>query len=127
MKRAILMVALAACSNAAAPAAPCDLDPALDASECTTVHAMALSAALPPARGNAKGDDPNAAALGFAVFYDARLSKGENVRCATCHIPEKQFGDGKPTSTGLSRVTRNAPTILNAARMQATFWDGRAD
>jgi len=129
MRRAILIAGLAACGNAAAPAAstPCDLDPALDDTECAAVHAMALPATLAPARGNAKGDDENAAYLGFAVFFDARLSKGENVRCATCHEPEKKFGDAKPTSTGLARVTRNAPTILNAARMDQVFWDGRAD
>jgi len=128
MKRAILFAALAACGNAAAPpSAPCDLDPSLDAAECSAVYAMALPSALPPPKENAQADDPNAAALGFAMFFDARLSKGENVRCATCHEPEKKFGDGKPTSTGLARVTRNAPTLLNAARMEQVFWDGRAD
>jgi cytochrome c peroxidase len=127
MKRAILVAALAACGNAAAPAgAPCDLDPALDDADCAAVHAMALPP-LPPARGNAKGDDPDAAGLGFSMFFDARLSKGEAVRCATCHEPEKKFGDGLPTSTGLARTTRNAPTMLNAARMEQVFWDGRAD
>ena len=88
---------------------------------------MALPAALPPARGNAKGDDANAAALGFAIFFDARFSRGETVRCATCHSPEKRFADGKPTSTGLARGTRHSPTLFNAARMRSPFWDGRAD
>ncbi len=127
--RWILIAGLAACGSAAAvPAgAPCDLDPALDETECAAVHAMALSPSLPAARGNAKGDDPDAAGLGFAMFFDARLSKGEAVRCATCHEPEKKFGDGLPTSTGLARTTRNAPTMLNAARMDPMFWDGRAD
>ncbi|HEY2367941.1 MAG TPA: cytochrome c peroxidase, partial [Polyangiaceae bacterium] len=114
MKRAILFAGLAACSTAASPSTvgtPCDLDPALDAAECADVHAMALPATLPPAKNNAKADDRDAAGLGFAMFYDARLSKGENVRCATCHEPEKKFGDGKPTSTGLARGTRNAPTV----------------
>lgn len=127
MKRALLFLALAACSGGASTAAPCNLNPALGSDECATLHAMALSATLPPARGNAKGDDPDAAALGFEVFFDARFSKGEAVRCATCHTPEAHFADGKPTSTGLARVTRNAPTLLNAARMRWSFWDGRAD
>ena len=128
MKRALLFVALAACSSGAAPPAdaPCDLDPALTSDECAAVHAMALPP-LPPARGNAKGDDIDAAALGFSVFFDARFSKGETVRCATCHVPENHFSDGKPTSTGLSRLVRHSPTLLNAARMRWVFWDGRAD
>ena len=67
MKRALIFVALAACSSGAAPPAdaPCDLDPALTSDECAAVHAMALPP-LPPARGNAKGDDIDAAALGFS-------------------------------------------------------------
>ncbi len=129
MRRALLFVALAACSSAATPvtATPCDLDPALTSEECAAVHAMALPATLPPARGNAKGDDLGAAGLGFGVFFDARFSKGETVRCATCHVPEKHFDDGLPTSTGLARVVRNAPTLINAARYRYPFWDGRAD
>jgi cytochrome c peroxidase len=130
MKRAVFAIFMS-CGTAAPPAPSpvpkCDLDPALTEGECATVHAMALPAALPPARGNAKGDDTDAAALGFAVFFDARFSADETVRCATCHVPEDRFADGKPTSTGLSRVTRHAPTLLNAARMHWIFWDGRAD
>ncbi len=129
MKRALLVLALASCSSNATttPAPQCDLDPALAPDECATVHGMALSAELPAARGNAKGDDLDAASLGFAVFFDARFSNGQTVRCATCHMPENKFGDGKATSTGLARTTRNAPTLLNAARMRWVFWDGRAD
>jgi len=94
----LLAAFAAACSSTGAGAPPptCELDPALTMTECATLHAMALPVALPPARGNAKGDDTDAATLGFAVFFDARLSKGEAVRCATCHTPEKRFADGKP-------------------------------
>jgi cytochrome c peroxidase len=138
MRRALgclaLLAAAASCGSSGSssgsvtsPVSTCDLDPALTQAECATVHAMALPAALPPARGNAKGDDPDAAALGFAVFFDARFSAGESVRCATCHMPENRFADGKPTSTGLARITRNAPTLINAARNRWSFWDGRAD
>jgi cytochrome c peroxidase len=135
MKRALLLLpllsAFAACGSApeapVAAAITCDLDPGLTKQECATLHAMALPAALPPARGNAKGDDTDAATLGFAVFFDARFSKGESVRCATCHTPEKRFADGKPTAIGLARGTRHSPTLLNAARMHWPFWDGRAD
>ncbi len=125
--RLLSLLAFASCSNGAAPAQTCDLDPGLTQQECATAHAMSLPDELPPARGNAKGDDVDAAALGFSVFFDARLSARETVRCATCHMPEKRFADGLPTSMGLGRVTRNSPTLLNAARMRSPFWDGRAD
>lgn len=111
----------------AAPNTPCDLDLALDGASCAALHAAQLPAQLPPAPGNAHGDDTNAALLGFSVFFDARFSSNQNVRCATCHMPENKFGDGKTVSVGMQPVTRNAPTVLNAARQQLVFWDGRAD
>jgi len=127
MKRALLALVLASCGGASGTPPPtCDLDPAIPSDACAALHAMALPP-LPPARGNAKGDDEGAASLGFAIFFDARFSSGQSVRCATCHAPEDAFGDAKPTSAGLARLTRNAPTLLNAARMRWVFWDGRAD
>ena len=119
-------VAVAACgSNASAPA--CDLDPSLDGAACNAIKSLELPAQLPPSAGNAKGDDPKAASFGFAAFFDARFSRSNEVRCATCHVPENHFADGKAVSQGLAEVTRNSPTALNAARMSTIFWDGRAD
>ncbi len=90
---------------------------------------MALPTALPAAIGNAKADDEGAALLGFAMFFDARLSSDQNVRCASCHQPERSFGDGRPTSLGLGQlpVDRNSPSIFTAAWHRWQMWDGRAD
>jgi exopolysaccharide biosynthesis WecB/TagA/CpsF family protein len=118
------MGGLGACSSAPAPPA-CDLDPALTLAECTTLRSFALPAEL-PASQNPKAEDPKAASLGFRIFFDARFSSNLLVRCATCHLPERKFADGKPTSTGLETVVRNSPTVLDAARYPMLFWDGRA-
>lgn len=124
---ALLACGAVACATTPAPA-PCDLVPELDSDECATLHALALPAELPPARGNARGDDPGAAQLGFAMFYDSRFSSNQSIRCASCHPPERDFQDGVPTATkGLAPLTRNTPTLLNAARSTSQFWDGRAD
>lgn len=133
MKRATsttcLLAALAAAPLAACASGPkCDLDSSLDADQCAALHAMALPATLPTSPGNAKADDDDAAYLGFEIFFDARFSSNENVRCATCHDPENYFDDAKATSKGLETVTRNSPTTFDAARMvSVVFWDGRAD
>jgi cytochrome c peroxidase len=120
--------AVGACSSSSnAPGPTCDLDDAFDAKTCATLHALALPADLPPAHGNAKADDLQAATLGFAIFFDARFSKNQEIRCATCHLPEHDFGDGETVSIGLAAVTRNSPTALEAAHMTTFFWDGRAD
>jgi len=117
-------LALVAILAACAPH-PCD---GLSASRCEQVRALAMPAALPPARGNARADDPSAAELGFRVFFDSRFSSNQDVRCATCHAPEDAFADGLPTSrSSLGAVSRNSPTSFNAAASPWMMWDGRAD
>ncbi len=105
----------------------CPLVPGLTAAQCEVVRAMELPAALPPARGNAKADDVETAWFGFKLFFDARLSGNQEVRCATCHIPERAFDDGRPTSVGLAPVTRNSPSTYLSAWQHWQMWDGRAD
>lgn len=70
---------------------------------------------------------PEKIALGKTLFEDKRLSGDGTVSCATCHNPDKAFGDGLSVSEGINRSkgTRNAPTLLNAAYYTSQFWDGR--
>lgn len=96
--------------------------------ECAQIPGLALPETLPAPRGNAYGDDEEAALFGLQLFYDARLSSNADVRCASCHLPEKAFNDAEVTSVdGVGDVPRNSPTTLNAARHASFFWGGRAD
>jgi cytochrome c peroxidase len=124
-----LLAGAALLGAAALPAcrAPCELLPDLDADACALVRALELPAALPAARGNDHGDALAAAHLGFGIFFDARFSSNQMIRCATCHAPERHFQDDRLTGKGLGELTRNTPTILDAAWMKSQFWDGRAD
>lgn len=36
---------------------------------------------------------PEKVALGKQLFFDPRLSGDNKMSCATCHLPEKAFGD----------------------------------
>jgi cytochrome c peroxidase len=120
----VLFASLAAC----APGEECVIAPGLDEEQCAALDNHLLPEELPPARGNAFGDDEGAAALGFTWFYDARFSSNLEVRCASCHMPEHSFGDLEKTSTaGIGDVPRNSPSILNAPWQRWQFWDGRAD
>jgi cytochrome c peroxidase len=67
--------------------------------------------------------------LGRMLYFEKRLSKGQDVSCNSCHDLEKFGVDGLATSVGHKRQTgtRNAPTVYNAALHIAQFWDGRAD
>jgi cytochrome c peroxidase len=85
---------------------------------------------LPPPRPNATNryaDDPRAALLGQRLFFDARFSANGAVSCATCHVPDLGFSDGKSLSTGLARTERNSPSLWNVAQQRWFFWDGRVD
>jgi cytochrome c peroxidase len=67
--------------------------------------------------------------LGKILFYDASLSKNNNISCASCHIASKAFTDGKVTSvTNIhnNSVQRNSPTILYAAFQKSFFYDLRS-
>lgn len=67
--------------------------------------------------------------LGKYFFFDSRLSGDWGVSCASCHNPEKGWGDGQALSAGYPSMEyfRNSPTVLNAKYRQRFMWDGRLD
>lgn len=81
---------------------------------------------LQPDPSNRFGDDPRAAALGKALFFDTRLSGNGNVSCATCHVPTRDFQDGVPLAHGVGTTARRTMPIVGTAHNAWFFWDGRA-
>ncbi len=67
-------------------------------------------------------------ALGKLLYFDGRLSVDGTVSCASCHHPNKGFGDGRKVSAGVGGQLggRNAPTVINTSFNYFQFWDGRA-
>jgi len=67
--------------------------------------------------------------LGQKLFFDPRLSGNNEISCATCHDPEKGYGDGLATFITVDggNGARNSPTIINSGYYSTNFWDGRAD
>ena len=68
--------------------------------------------------------------LGQKLFFEPRLSADGKRSCATCHNPVKAFTDGLVTSMamdGHSLLTRNAPTLWNAALQRNLFLDNRSN
>jgi cytochrome c peroxidase len=98
-------------------------------SEITDRSVLTRFAPLPvavPVKGGTPSDE--LVALGRMLYFDPRLSKGQDVSCNSCH-PLTQYGaDGKSTSMGYKgqRGDRNSPTVYNAAAQFVQFWDGRA-
>lgn len=82
---------------------------------------------VPPSPTNAVADNPQAAALGHKLFFDARLSANNQVACTTCHRPDLLFTDGVPLSFGTRTTQRNAPTLIGSAYSPWLLWDGHKD
>ena len=68
-------------------------------------------------------------ALGKTLFNDEDLSSSGSISCATCHIKEKAFTDGRKLAKGFNGKTlaRNTPTLSYAVYQKTFFYDGRGD
>jgi cytochrome c peroxidase len=82
---------------------------------------------LPAAPSNRWADDPAAAALGQALFFDAGLSTSGRFSCSSCHQPGRHFTDGLARGQATGVVRRSTPSVLGAAHSPWLNWDGRAD
>ena len=90
---------------------------------------LGIFKALPPVMDSAANPiTEEKVALGRMLYYDPRLSKGQDVSCNSCHELSKYGVDNQPVSDGDKgqKGTRNAPTVYNAAGHFVQFWDGRA-
>lgn len=69
--------------------------------------------------------------LGQQLFNDPHLSADGTHRCASCHMPEKTYADGRQVAIGVygRTSTRNTPSLAIIGRSGDTsfFWDGRRD
>jgi len=99
------------------------------AAERATLRSLSLTSLEPlaPDPSNRFGDDPRAAALGQALFFDTRLSGNGQVSCATCHVPAKDLQDGTPLAHGVGTTARRTMPIAGTAHNAWFFWDGRTD
>ena len=68
--------------------------------------------------------------LGRHLFYDPILSGNNQVSCATCHLQELAFTDGKPKSIGLDGEALEFSSMSLANLLwgqERFFWEGRAE
>ena len=119
---------LCGCQESADPVAE-DVAAIWTEAELGLLTSLSLSAASPPpaSPGNRLADDPRAAELGHALFFDPALSANGEVACASCHHPARAFTDGLPLSVGVGQAGANAPTLIGVAHATWLFWDGRRD
>ncbi|HMG15148.1 MAG TPA: cytochrome c peroxidase, partial [Saprospiraceae bacterium] len=67
------------------------------------------------------------ATLGRVLFYDTKLSRTNNIACASCHHQQNGFADKVKFSAGFDglKTLRNSSSIANPIESSAYFWDGR--
>ncbi len=68
------------------------------------------------------------AQLGKILFFDPVLSGNNKRSCASCHLPEKAFTDGKDKSVSFDfkgNTMRNSPSLLNSTFQNLFLWDGK--
>jgi cytochrome c peroxidase len=137
----ILMGTLAACGGqerqepaepttpTAPAAAPAAAPPSATDRAALRSRARGVFGKLPAEASNPANPVTDAkVALGRTLYYDARLSKNQDIACNSCHLLGSFGVDGQPNSPGHrgQRGDRNSPTVYNAALHVAQFWDGRA-
>ncbi len=104
---------------------------------CTPKASADFPEMVLPLEGNATTREK--VELGWLLFFDPILSGSNDVSCAHCHHPALGMGDERALSMGIGGVgvglersegaelSRNAPSIWNAAYSVRQFWDGRAE
>ncbi len=66
--------------------------------------------------------------LGRRLYYETKLSAGNDLSCNSCHALDRYGADTGAVSIGHQgkKGARNSPTVYNAAGHFVQFWDGRA-
>jgi cytochrome c peroxidase len=125
----VLLTTILALSGATAGALYLATQPSWSEEELAQVRSLSLDALppLPSDPSNRVADDPAAAELGRAIFFDTRFSANGEVACATCHMPERQFQDDTPLGHGVGTTGRRTMPIAGMAYAPFLFWDGRKD
>lgn len=97
--------------------------------ELAVLRSLSLDALGPPPPdpSNRVADDPAAAALGERIFFDTRFSGNNAVSCASCHMPEHYFTNGRPFGVGMGVIPLNVMTLIGAAYSPWQTWDGKND
>ncbi|NNF36622.1 MAG: cytochrome-c peroxidase [Saprospiraceae bacterium] len=63
------------------------------------------------------------ATMGRVLFYDKRLSRTNEISCASCHLQERAFSDDKAVSRGVNDLTgtRNALALATTMGFETSY------
>lgn len=76
---------------------------------------------------NRVSGNPDAIALGEALFNDPILSVDGAFACASCHDPQGGFTKAEPRAQGRVLLPRNTPALWNVSQHRWFGWGGDSD
>jgi len=76
---------------------------------------------------NRVSGNSRAAEFGAQLFFDPRLSTTGTISCASCHVPESGWSDGRAVAVGLQETERHTKSIVNARFNRWFGWSGASD
>ncbi len=76
---------------------------------------------------NRVSGNPRAVEFGARLFFDPRLSTTGAISCASCHVPESGWSDGRAVAVGLQETERHTKSVVNARFNRWFGWSGAAD
>lgn len=123
MRKTTLAAALAALALAGAGCKGGEATVAMDSTQ------LAMFGALPAAMESPANPLTDAKIeLGRKLYFETRLSLGNDISCSSCHRLDAFGADTGAVSIGHQgkKGGRNSPTVYNAAGHIGQFWDGRA-
>lgn len=107
----------------------CDPDPVTVAYD-PTPYQLSFEGFPPPVLPHDNTPTVAGVELGRMLFYEKRLSRNNEMSCATCHQQQDMFSDVRQFSLGVNGLPgkRQAMAIINLAWHddKGIFWDGRS-
>jgi len=82
---------------------------------------------VPADPGNEYSGIAWAEALGKQLFNDPGLSGDGQISCASCHLEQMAFSDGRSVALGEGKHVRNTQGLLDVGHQRWFGWDGGTD
>ena len=76
---------------------------------------------------NIASGNPDAIAMGKALFFDPSLSSDGTLSCASCHDSAQDFTDGRARAEGRALLDRNTQSLWNLRAYRWFGWAGASD
>ncbi len=123
-----MLLIILACTDNANESGVVDLnESSLSPTERSTLNHMAMPYPQVTDPTNRWVGNDAAESLGELLFFEPKLSRDQDISCASCHDPSLGFTDGLPQSLGIATTLNSAPSLYGTGIQRWLNWDGSCD